>query len=133
MLYCPRINPLPYEKLFNREHNRWTQIEKMHQGHNADFYRTPLMVKLVYQYIELLQNKVQLVKEYGNVVNSAYVLQPKTIGENNSSSVSPLAKNFVVRVTQLFDKFNTLHGSLFNDRQQLFEVRLSLTVNLVED
>ena len=39
----------------------------------------------------------------------------------------------MVRVTQLFDKFNTLHGSLFNDRQQLFEVRLSLTVNLVED
>ena len=54
MLYCPKVNPVPYEKLFQREHQRWTQIEKMAQGHIADYYRTPLMVKLVYQYIELL-------------------------------------------------------------------------------
>lgn len=72
-------------------------------------------------------------KEFGNIINSAYVLQPKTIGANNATNLSPIAKNFVVKVTQLFEKFNSLHGSLFNERNQLFEVRLSLAVNLVED
>lgn len=108
MLYTPRVNPLPYEKLFNREHQRWLQIEKMYQvnsnnmvneQNNADFYRTPLMTKLICTYIDLLKAKVALVKEFGNIVNSAYVLQPNTIGENHQSNNSPIAKNFVIRVT----------------------------------
>ena len=44
MLYCSQVDPLPYEKLFNREYTRWTQIERLGQGHVGDFYRTPLLV-----------------------------------------------------------------------------------------
>ena len=86
------------------------------EQNNGDFYRTPLIIKLICTYIDLLKAKVALVKEFGNIINSAYVLQPNTIGENHQSNISPIAKNFVIRVTQLFDKFNSLHGSLFNDR-----------------
>ena len=32
MLYAPRINPLAYEKLFRREINRWSQIERENQN-----------------------------------------------------------------------------------------------------
>ena len=58
MLYCPKINPLPYEKLFHREQQKWRGIEMMAQGHYGDFYRTPLLTKLVCSYIEILQEKV---------------------------------------------------------------------------
>ena len=40
------------------------------------------MIKLVYQYIDLLRDKVILVKEFGNIANTAYVLQPNTVGSN---------------------------------------------------
>lgn len=74
MIYCPKINSLPYEKLFAREHKKWKDIEIMAQGLQGDFYRTPLMIKLLYSYIGILQEKVVLVKEYGSIINTGYVL-----------------------------------------------------------
>ena len=133
MLYCPKINPLPYEKLFRREHQKWKEIEMMSQGHIGDFYRTPLLTKLLCSYIDLLQEKVQLFKEYGTIVNTAYVLQTGTIGVNNKTQNSPIATQFLVKATRLWDKFSSIHSSLFNERNQLFEIRLSLTINLIED
>lgn len=29
MIYCPKVNSLPYEKLFAREHKKWKEIEMM--------------------------------------------------------------------------------------------------------
>ena len=83
MLYAPKINALSYEKLFNREFGRWTQIGTLAQGHVGDYYRTPLLIKLITQYIEILMDKLKLVKEHGNIINSAYVLQPNTVGTSN--------------------------------------------------
>lgn len=133
MLYAPRINPLAYEKLFRREINRWSQIERENQNQIGDYFRTPLIIRLINQYLELLLEKVLIVKEYGNIVNSAYVLQKNTIGPNNNKENSPLAKYFLARASRLFDKFSQLHSQLFNERNQLFEIRLTVAINLVED
>jgi len=38
-----------------------------------------------------------------------------------------------VKATRLWDKFSSIHNSLFNERNQLFEIRLSLAINLIED
>ena len=57
-----------------------------------------------------------LVKEYANITNTAYVLQARTIGPNNAAQSSPIATQFLVKATRLFDKFASLHASLFNDR-----------------
>ena len=133
MLYCPQVNPGPYGKLFNREYSRWVEIERLGQGHVGDFYRTPLLIKLLYSYIDLLKDKMTLVNEYGHIINSAYVLQKQTIGANNATANSPIATGFLVKLTNLFDKFQYLHGSLFNERNQLFEIRLSIAINIIED
>ena len=83
MIYCPKVNILPFEKLFRREHQRWSQIHQTSSGHLGDFYRTPQLTQLTCSYIDILLEKVLLVKEFGNIINTAYVLQPNTIGINN--------------------------------------------------
>ena len=92
-----------------------------------------MLIKLLYTYIDLLRDKVNLIKDYGHIVNSAYILQRQTIGSNSAKQNSPLATQFLGRLTHLFDKFRFLHGSLFNERNQLFEIRLTIAVNLIED
>ena len=80
MIYASRINPLAYEKLFRREIARWSQIERDNSNQIGDYFRTPLIIRLINQYLELLLEKVMIVKEHGNIVNSAYVLQKNTVG-----------------------------------------------------
>ena len=133
MLYCPKINSSPYEKLFVREQRKWREIEMMAQGYQGDFYRTPLMIKLLCTYIGILNEKVLLVKEFGHIINTAYVLQPNTIGPGHDNEKSPIATSFLVKATRLWDKFNSLHEFLFRERNNPFEIRLSLAINLIED
>lgn len=99
MLYCPQVDPRPYERLFNREHQKWVEVERLGQGHVGDFFRTPLLIKLVYQYIDVLRDKVLIVKDFGNIVNTGYILQRHTIGSNSSTANSPIATQFLVRLT----------------------------------
>ena len=91
------------------------------------------MIRLVHSYVDLLKDKVLLYKDYNKIINTAYVLQPNTVGQNHEDALSPIQKQFLQRLIVLFDKFSTIHSSLFNERNQLFEIRLSLAVNLVED
>ena len=108
MIYCPKVNALPYEKLFRREHQRWQQIMQQQLGHLGDSYRTAELTRLTCSYIEILLEKVLLVKEFGNIINTAYVLQPHTIGSNNFSQNSPIATQFLVKATRLFDQISQL-------------------------
>ena len=75
-------------------------------GHLGDSHRTAELTSLTCSYIEILLEKVLLVKEFGNIINTAYVLQPHTIGTNNFSQNSPIATQFLVKATRLFDKIS---------------------------
>ena len=61
MLYCPFINPAPFEKLYSKMHNTWKEINEKQIGNSADKWRNPYFTRLVYQYSEILLGKVQLV------------------------------------------------------------------------
>lgn len=63
------------------------------------------MIKLLYTYIGILSEKVVLVKEYGAIINTAYVLQAGTIGADHENQKSPIATNFLVKLTRLWDKY----------------------------
>ena len=98
----------------------------------GDFFRTPELASLTATYIDVLLEKVLLVKEFGQIVNTAYVLQPYTIGVNSRKENSPITTQFLIKATRLFDKLSQM-GSNVLDRDQLFNVRLTMAVNLIED
>ena len=47
-LYCSKVDSKVYQKLLPRERQRWVEIDTLAKGHTGDFYRTPLLTKLVY-------------------------------------------------------------------------------------
>lgn len=74
MLYCPRVNYRPFEKLFKKLGEEWKNIHINRLGRNADIYRTAYSTRLIFQYSELLLAKVALIEKYGYFVDTAYVL-----------------------------------------------------------
>ena len=67
------------------------------------------------------------------IIDSAYVLQSSTVGPGRARSANPLEQNFLGGLTKLWQKFSAIQDSLFIERRYLFDIRLAMTINLIED
>ena len=74
MLYCPFISPLPLDSLFKQMAQKWKEIQVNQIANPKDVLRTPFSTRLIYQYAEVIVDKVKLVKDFGEIIDCAYVL-----------------------------------------------------------
>ena len=75
MLYCPFISPLPLESLFRQMTQKWKEINLNQIGNPKDVMRTAFSTRLIYQYAEVIVDKVKLAKDFSQIIDSAYVLK----------------------------------------------------------
>lgn len=128
MLYAPQLSCVPYSTLFESIRQR-LQAFQAPQGNP----QAANILAMLGRYVELLNAKSRLAREYGTILNSAYVLQPCTTGHSFDRSRNPVNFKILETLTALWTAFQRVQDPLLAERQYLWEVKLSLAVNLAED
>ena len=104
MLYCPFISPLPLESLFRQMAQKWKEINVNQIGNPKDVMRTEFSTRLIYQYAEVIVDKVKLVKDFSQIIDSAYVLKQYQISSQNGKDAPILEQQFLGSITKLWLK-----------------------------
>ncbi|CDW80632.1 protein kinase domain containing protein [Stylonychia lemnae] len=130
-LYCPFITQKSLISLYQKIIQSWQGILQSKVKNVNDKFRCEYFAKLILQYADYQCTKSQIVSDYSDLIDGSFSLI-KYFNKSNDAR-SPLNIDFITRLDKLWTKMNNLCNKLVKDQRFLWELRLNIITNLIED
>jgi len=129
-LYYSKFNSQALEQLYDGVFRRWSEIWQQKVKNLNDQFRCEFFGKLICLYAEALREKSRLVAEFSPFMSSEYSLAPYF---QKCPSGSPLQVKLLSGLNKLWHMMLKCGNKLFQKPLYLWEIRVSIVVNLLED